>query len=114
MSEKENKFSQLCVLPATTLEGSSPKDFEDFFKKEFDCRVKFAEQVITLPDVENGRAVEDTGGRSDLFFFIHNDDIPKFSIKRLTMGIRWWEDVVSNRNHLIYPESITKKYQTTW
>jgi hypothetical protein len=110
----DNKFTQLCVMPATTLDGQTPKDFEDFIKDNFGCRVKFCEQVITLPDKENGHDVPETGGRSDLLFYIHQDDIPKFAIKRFAIDVRWWEDVVKNRHHLIYPQSIIEKYPKTW
>lgn len=111
----ENNFSQLCVLQATTLDGGTSKEFEDFFKENFQCRVKFCEEVKTLPDKDSyGNNVPDTGGRSDLFFYVHNDDVMNFSVKRLTMGIRWWEDVIKNGSHKIYPESIIQKYPATW
>ena len=37
-------------------------------QEEFGARVKYHCEVKTLPDVENGRAVPETGGRNDLFF----------------------------------------------
>lgn len=82
------KYNQLCVLQGT-LEPDSKKEFNKFFKENFGVRVKYAEQTHTLPDP----GVKGTGGRSDLLFFIHDDDIQKFAIPRFKMGIRWWEDV---------------------
>ena len=48
----EPKFNQLCVWTATTLDGYSKEDLEQFFRDEFSCRIKFAEEVVTLPCLE--------------------------------------------------------------
>lgn len=106
-------YNQLCVWPGTTLEESTGEDLEKFFQEQ-GFRVKFAEEVITLPDVKDSRVVEGTGGRHDLLFYIHNEDITKFAIPRLRMGIRWWEDVFYNHGEGIYPQSIIDKYPKTW
>lgn len=108
-------FTQLCVWPGTMMgEDSTAEEFERFFLEQ-GYRVKFAEEVVTLPDVENGRAVEGTGGRHDVLFFIHKDDVGKFALPRLRMGIRWWEDVVKyNDNSHLYTQEILDKYPTTW
>ena len=80
-------------------------------------RIKFKCEVETLPDIENGKAVPDTGGRNDLFFYVHEDDIPKFALPRLQMGIRWWEDVISynriNNEHL-YTDEFIEANPPTW
>jgi hypothetical protein len=94
---------------------STPKDLEDFFLNEMGVRVKYHTEVETLPDVENGKAVPDTGGRNDLFFFVHDEDIPKFAVPRLQMGIRWWEDViVYNDNGALYTEEFLEANPPTW
>jgi len=81
---EEGKYTQLCVWPATILGDNTPEQFEQFIKEEFnDTRAKFTEEVITNP--ANG----EKGGRHDLFFYIHNDDLGKFAVKRLSYGIRW-------------------------
>lgn len=111
----ENPFTQLCVWPGTSLGDSTPEQFEEIMLKELGWRVKFAETVLTLPDLDkDGNEVPETGGREDLFFYLHTDDIAKAAVQRLGMGIRWWEDVVGNGNHVIYPKEIQKKYKTTW
>jgi hypothetical protein len=111
----EKDFTQLCVWPGTVLGDSTPKDLEDFFLNEMGVRVKYHTEVETLPDVENGKAVPDTGGRNDLFFFVHNDDIPKFAVPRLQMGIRWWEDViVYNDNKNLYTDQFLEANPPTW
>lgn len=106
----ESKFNQLCVWTATTLDGYSKEDLEQFFRDEFSCRIKFAEEVVTLPCLEKN----EEGGRHDLFFYVHDDDIGRFAVKRLLYGIRWWEDVLGNGNGYQYSEDTLKKYQKTW
>jgi hypothetical protein len=102
-------------MMGTTLDGGSGTEFEDFFKEQ-GFRVKFAEEVITLPDLDsNGNKIPETGGRTDLLFYIHAEEIGKFSIARLQFGIRWWEDVVSyNDNSHLYSQEILDKYKITW
>lgn len=109
-------FNQLCVWPATTLGSNTPQDLVDFFQDEFNTRIQFEQEVITNPDLdENGNEVEDTGGRCDLFFYVHDDDIASFALPRLQMGIRWWEDVISyNDNSHLYSKEILDKYPVTW
>lgn len=107
----KNEFTQLCVWPGTVVGPDEVNDFESFFKDEFNVRVKYHTEVKTLPD--NGDP--DTGGRNDLFFYIHNDDISKFAVKRLQMGIRWWEDVIKyNDNSHLYTTEFIESHPTTW
>lgn len=106
-------YTQVCVMEGTTLGDSPVDEFEKFFKDQ-NYNIKFLEEVTTLPDVEDGRVVEGTGGRHDLFFYIHNDDIVRFAVPRLQMGIRWWEDVLGNGHGNIYPQEVLDKYPKTW
>ncbi len=111
------QFSQVCVWGSTTVGKDKVKEFEDFMKSEYKIRVKYLEEIKTLPDMKNGKAVKDTGGRNDVFFSIHADDIPKFAVKRFSMDppVRWIEDVLGNEksrnDESIYPESV-RKYLT--
>ena len=109
----KKEFNQLCVLEGTVV-GNSKKvqeDFVKFFKDEMGVTVKYETEVKTLPD-EPGCTL--TGGRNDLFFYIADNDISKFAVPRLRMGIRWWEDVLGNGNGKLYPEKILEKYPKTW
>ncbi len=106
-------YKQLCVWPGTVLGDSTVEDFEKFFEQQ-GFRVKFAEEVETLPDVEDGRVVEGTGGRHDILFYIHQEDISKFAVPRLSMGIRWWEDVLGNGHSNWYTKTVLEKYPNTW
>ena len=112
VEDKENdKFNQLCVLEGTLFPEGGVKEFHKFFKDEFGVRVKFENQVKTLPDFEG---CTETGGRNDLLFYIHNDDIGKFAVPRLSMGVRWYEDVLLNGGGKLYDEDVLKAYPATW
>ena len=106
----ESQFNQLCVWPGVVV-GDSKKvqeDFVKFFKDELGVTVKYETEVKTLAD-ETG-----PGGRNDLFFYIADDDVMKFAIPRLQMGIRWYEDVLSNGGGKLYPTEVLEKYEKTW
>ena len=84
--------------------------FENWAAETFQgTRVKYLEEVKTLPD-ETG-----SGGRNDLFFLVHEEDVPKFAIPRLQYGIRWYEDVVSYNDHAhLYSEEVLNRYKIRW
>ena len=113
------KFSQVCVWPGTVIGNDKIKEFVKFMKDEFGVRVKYLEEISTLPDVKDGETVKGTGGRNDIFFSVHNDDISKFAVPRLRAGIRWIEDVLASVNGgltedgkpTIYPERVLE-YKT--
>lgn len=116
MTATEQKpFEQVCVWASTVVNKGQEKDFEDFMLKEYKVRVKFIEVIKTFPDRDkNGNNVEGTGERSDVFFYIHAEDIKKFAIPRLRMEppVRWIEDVLDNLedpdNPEIYPKRVTE------
>lgn len=102
-------FTQVCVWPGTLLEETQIQEMVDWFKTEFDVRIQYLETIVTLPDKDqNGNNIEGTGGRHDVFFAIHKDDIGKFVIPRLIIDVRWIEDVLNNFNYRspIYPERV--------
>ena len=104
----ENQFNQLCVMQGCLMPKGGAKELEAFFKDEMGVTVKFETQVKTLPD-ETGE-----GGRNDLFFYIADNDIGKFAVPRLNMGIRWYEDVLGNGGSKLYPTEVLEKYEKTW
>ena len=108
-------FVQLVVwpgvlMPAAKKGGDSIKEFEDFIKDELGTQIRYCETVLTLPSPGE----PNTGGRSDIFFYVHNDDLGKFAVPRFRYGMRWWEDVLSNGGGPLYPKEILKKYPKTW
>jgi hypothetical protein len=113
---EDNKFAQLCVWPGTVLGDSTPQDLENFFLEEMNTRIKYHTEFQTQPDLDsNGNPIPETGGRNDLFFYVHSDDIGHFAVPRLKMGIRWWEDVIKyNDNSHLYTEDFIQANPTTW
>lgn len=113
---ENNKFTQLCVWQGVVLGDSSTKEFEDFFMEDFGTRIKYETEISTLPDLDSkGNPIPNTGNRNDVFFYVHTDDIMKFAVPRLSIGIRWWEDViVYNDNTHLYPQEFRDKYPATW
>lgn len=111
LDSEDNGYSILCVWPATTVGADDKEKVIEFFNEQFELTHPIIPVgvVVTDPDRVNGKAVEDTGGRHDFMFFVHDADIPRFAVPRLMMGIRWWEDVVGNKNHKIYPKEFLKE-----
>jgi hypothetical protein len=104
-------YNQVCVWPGVIVNEIS--EITDFFK-EMEVRVHYLETILTLPDTENGIDIPETGGRSDIFIAIHDDDVMKFAIPRMQIGIRWVEDVLSETNNpdgIIYPSRVLE-YRT--
>lgn len=115
-TETMSEYTQLCVWPGTVLGDATPADLESFFLTEMNTRIRFHTEVQTQPDTdESGNLVPNTGGRNDMFFYVHDEDIAEFSVPRLKMGIRWWEDVVGyNDNGHLYPEEFLTRHPLTW
>jgi len=109
-------YKQLCVWQGTALGDSPVSELEGFFLEDMGVRIKFHSEVTTLPDLDpSGYPIPDTGGRNDLFFYIHDEDVANFSVPRLKMGIRWWEDVVVyNNNSHLYTEEFLVANPPTW
>lgn len=106
-----SNFNQLCVLQGTLMPDGGAEELVEFFKDNMGVTVKFETQVETLPDTPE---CTETGGRNDIFFYIADEDISKFAVPRLQMGIRWWEDVLANGGGKLYTEEFLKKYPKTW
>ena len=103
-----NDFTQVVVWPGTVVGAAEVTNFENFILEELGTRCKYLEEILTAPDMKNGYPVEDTGGRNDLFFSVHKDDIAKFAVPRLAYGMRWIEDVYGNGGGDLYPERISE------
>lgn len=101
-------FQQVCVWPGVLVREGEEKDVTDFFLKEMSTRIQFLETIVTEPDMEDGYPVEGTGGRHDILFAVHNDDVANFAVPRLKMGIRWIEDVYGNGHGDIYPDRVSE------
>ena len=103
-----NNYEQLCVWRGTIVGAERAKEFEDFMLSEFKAKVKYHCEEKTLPDSTG------EGGRNDLFFFIHNEDIETFSLPRLAYGISWWEDINYNNKQHLYSQEFLKNNPFKW
>ena len=107
---KLNKdFNQVCVWPGTIIKKDQIEDLEKEMKRIWDTKIQYLETITTKPDTDrDGFEIQDTGGRTDVFFAVHKDDVGKFAIPRLEMGIRWLEDVLAKGNYRcpIYPNHV--------
>jgi len=109
--QRTEDYKQVCVWPGVLI-NNDVNGFTDFMKQHCNVRVVYLEEIKTAPDMHNGCPVAGTGGRNDVLFAVHNDDVGYFAIPRLTMGVRWVEDVLDNEeDHSIYPAHI-KEYRT--
>ena len=99
-------FKQVCVMHGC-LPPEPIEEFAKIFQDKMGVRVQYLENILTNPDPDD----PSTGGRSDLFFAIHDDDIGKFAVPRLQLEIRWIEDVYGNGGGHLYPERV-KSYKT--
>jgi hypothetical protein len=107
MNLKDKNYNQLVIWRGTIVGEENIKEFEEFFHDE-GFRVKYATEFKTLA----GNGGE--GGRQDVLFYIHDEDVKKFAMYRLKReGMSWWEDAIDNENK-IFPERILDKYQYSW
>lgn len=106
--ERKENYNQVCVWPGTIVGKDKIEDFEKFILEEFKTRIQYLEEISTNPDIENGTEVEGTGGRNDVFFAVHSEDVANFSVPRLRLGIRWIEDVLDKGNYRqkVYPKRV--------
>lgn len=107
--KRNEDYLQVCIWEGTTLsEKEEIKPFENWFMTEFKVRVQFLEVIFTSPNSNDTSG--ETGGRSDIFFAIHKDDVDKFALPKMMIGARWIEDVLSNTNEYyknpLYPERV--------
>lgn len=65
-------YSQLVIWPSTILGQKSCKDFEDFILEKFNTRVK------CMGEWDNS-----------IFFYIHDEDLLSFSLKKVHTDIKW-------------------------
>lgn len=94
--------TQVCIWTGTVVKPDEIADFESFFMDEMRVRVKYLETIETKADKSG------PGGRHDVFFSVHRDDVMKFATPRLSLGIRWFEDAISSINggNTLYPKRV--------
>ena len=108
-----NPYQTLVVWKNTIVGAKFALEFaKDFLKRGF--RVVYAEEYRTLPDIEDGIKVQGTGGRNDLLFYVHAEDIEEFSVWLLQWcgEMSWFEDVMRYDGHTV-PNRIVGLYTSS-
>ncbi len=93
-------FTQVCVWHGTIVGKNNIDEFVKFGKEQFGARFQYLEEVTTYRDSTG------PGGRNDVLFAVHSEDVPRFSAARLAYGIRWIEDVYANGQGNVYDSRI--------
>lgn len=100
-------FSQIVVWEACLLPTEQFAEFEEFILHTLKTRAKVVRVVFTKPDVDKyGTKVPETGGRSDVLFAVHEEDIGHFAVARLQYGMRWLDDVYLNGGSYLYDADV--------
>ena len=101
-TERKPGYTQVCVWEGATLPLADVEEFERLMLHECGVRVQYLEQISTKPliyDEDDDEWVSLDGERNDLFFAVYDNDVQAFSVKRLSLRIRWIEDVLFIENY---------------
>lgn len=102
-------YEQVCVFHGMIIKSDKDiKDLTDFMKNEFNVRIQYLECIETGPDIKREKPVAETGGRHDVFFAVHKEDLGRFIIPKIQVEARWIEDVLAKGNYSspIYPKRV--------
>jgi len=82
-----SNYNQLVLWIGTIVGEENIEEFEKYFEEQFGFRVKYFKEFKLLNEYEN----------NCVLFYIHSEDIPKFSLFRIqTNDMKWFEDYVEN------------------
>lgn len=102
-------YKQLCLIRGLKLDFNQIESFEKTILKKIGVRIKYRAQIEVYPDPRKDEI------RNDLFFYVHEDDIIKFSIEKIFIGAKWWEDVCHTDDaKMIYPEKFIESHPPMW
>lgn len=100
---KHGAYQTVCLWPGTSIRPGEVPDFVDFICKEFET----VHPIEVIGNVKTRAGHGGPGGRLDLLFLVHDDDVMKFAnSKRSELGIRWWSDVHFNDQHDLYSKDL--------
>lgn len=108
---RNEAYDMLCVCHGVELTRDNIPNLNAFLREEFGIthNVRVVGTVLTIPTPGNEK--KEPGNRSDLFFLLHKDDVMRLAnVKRLEVGIRWWEDIYFNHCEDIYPQAFRDAY----
>lgn len=102
-------YNQLCLIRGLKIDFDQIKGFEKAIFKKIGVRIKYVCQMEVYPNQQTDEL------RNDFFFYVHEDDIIKFSIEKMFIGAKWWEDVChTDEAKMIYPEKFIESYPPMW
>lgn len=107
-------YTQLVCWQGTKLSSFDPpqSEIDEIVAvfKEIDVRIKYVDVLKTNPGLGG------EGGRSDIFFYVHKDDMCKLAFWRLGNDhtIKWWEDVLDNGGACLYPKEFVEAHPRSW
>lgn len=99
-------FNQVCVI------HQEAGEIDDIMLKEVNKFLKEVEESLEVKLKYIGFYNSRDRKYKDLFFYVHNDSIPTFSIRRFAIeefAIRWFEDVILNDKYF-YPEKTIEAF----
>ncbi len=95
------EFVQLVAWIGTVLGDASPQELESYFEEELGFHVKYEDELEMVGEYD---------GIHFILFRLASEDIPKFSMFRLTTtDMKWFEDWVDNHRDCI-SEEVLEKY----
>jgi hypothetical protein len=101
-------YGTVCVIEGLVVGPENVEAFVQNIRHKTGARIQYLEEVVTRPSLENRRVVKGTGGRNDVFFAVHDDDVKDFVTARFSIGARWADDVIGNQRHsygrVLYPK----------
>jgi len=108
-TDETGAFTQLVCWQGTDMPlQPSDREIDDlqqmFANRGF--RIRFEAVVRTLPGCGGA------GNRSDVFFYLHRDDVAAFALFRLLVdsSLKWWEDVVDNGQAILYTDAFVRAH----
>ena len=101
------------VTLSATVEANGPGNSEpSTLQWQVDTGAGFVDYGDPVNTGTIGAGTEVTITRT--FTVVEGTNMSAFAVKRMGVGMRWWEDVLGNGDEDIYPESIKEKYVASW
>jgi hypothetical protein len=110
-------YNDIFVWTAVIMDNDERiNEFEALMNNTYKIRVKFLEQIITQPGI-NHLHQKHNGGRQDMIFSVHEDDIPALKnfihiMERIDneLLIMEWNLYCTYSGQYMYPQHILDKY----
>lgn len=102
-------YKQLCLIRDLKVGPENAENFEKIIFQKIGVRIRYRAEIEIYPYTKSDIT------RNDIFFYVHEDDIIKFSIEKMIIGAKWWEDVYhTEETKKIYPEKFLNSHPPMW